>query len=106
MTAIPRVTDDCIVATVESASRVDPTRYAVEEMDRIAEEQPSLQIALVSVIEMFMKGLGEDGEEMISINMAKELALVSTFCSLGITMAAIKAQIEGDELTEQWKTAE
>ena len=100
MRTIPEVSEDCIVATIETAVRVGPTQYAMAEMDRIAEEQPNVQAALASVLEMFMDGLGD--EEEVPARLAKELALTATFCSLGITMSAIKAQLEGNQMEQQW----
>lgn len=106
---IPKISLDCLVATMQKATQDDPSKFAVETMTNMSVEQPHLMLAVQQTVAMFM---GEDGEgagefvpaedDMVSADFAKEMICMSTFCILGIAMKAVAATLEAAELEEQW----
>ena len=109
---IPKISLDCLVATMQKATQDEPGKFAVETMNNMSVEQPHLMLAVQQTVAMFM---GEDADaegfvpaedDMVSADFAKEMICMSTFCILGIAMKAVAATLEAAELEEQWGSSE
>ena len=109
---IPKISLDCLVATMQKATQDEPGNFAVETMTNLSVEQPHLMLAVQQTVAMFM---GEDADaegfvpaedDMVSAEFAKEMICMSTFCILGIAMKALSATLEAAELEEQWGSSE
>jgi len=111
---IPKISLDCLVATMQKATQDEPGNFAVETMNNMSVEQPHLMLAVQQTVAMFMgEGADEDVEgfvpaedDMVSAEFAKEMICMSTFCILGIAMKAVAATLEAAELEEQWGSSE
>ncbi|MAS86510.1 MAG: hypothetical protein CMH30_00825 [Micavibrio sp.] len=88
----PKVSEACVLATVSKCTQVHPQEFATQTMTALMSEQPALMAAIT---ELLLASGGGDIEEM-------ESQLMSTFCILGVSLKAMAAQIEADELNEAW----
>ena len=103
---IPKISLDCLVATMEKATQDKPDHFAVETMNELACDQPDLMSAVQHLVSMFM-GADDEPEEdesdaMVTADFAKEMICMSTFCVLGVAMKAIGATLEAAELEEMY----
>ena len=104
---IPKISLECLLATMQKATQNEPDRFAMETMTELAENQPDLMSAVQHLVALFM---GEDEskedelelDSMVTAEFAKEMICMSTFCVLGVTMKAVAATLEAAELSEQW----
>ena len=99
---IPKISLDCLMATMQKATQNEPDHFAVETMTQLGIDQPDLMSAVQHLVAMFM---GEDESEndpmaMVTAEFAKEMICMSTFCVLGVAMKAIGATLEAAELED------
>jgi hypothetical protein len=105
---IPKISLDCLVATMEKVTQTQPDTFAIETMTQLASDQPDLMSAVQHLVSMFMGEETLDGEidgdlpEEVPAEFAREMICMSTFCVLGVAMKAIGATLEAAELSEQW----
>ena len=103
---IPKISLDCLVATMEKATQDKPDHFAIETMNQLASDQPDLMSAVQHLVSMFMGEETLDGEidgdlpEEVPAAFAREMICMSTFCVLGVAMKAISATLEAAELEE------
>ena len=101
---IPKISLDCLMATMQKVTQSDPDHFAVETMTQLASDQPDLMSDVKHLVSMFMGEEDEPEEDesdaMVTADFAKEMICMSTFCVLGVTMKAIEATLEAAELEE------
>lgn len=110
--ALPKISLECLVATMQKATQNDPGDFAIKTMTNMAADQPHLMLAVQQVVGMFMGDDGnflgetdEDSEptpEMVPTDFAKEMICMSTFCTVGLVLKAVEATLGGAALEEQW----
>jgi len=88
----PKISDNCVLATIAKCSQTHPQDFAAETMKALVEEQPALMSAIT---ELLLVSTGGDLETL-------ETQLTSTFCILGLSLKAMSAQMEANELNEAW----
>ena len=91
----PKVTDTCILAVMDKAVQSSPDKFAAETMMGLLDEQPEMMAAITALLQK-MGGADEIGTPEM------ETVLMATFCVLGISLKAIGAQMEANELNEAW----
>ena len=91
----PKVTDTCILATMAKATQSSPDKFAADTMMGLLDEQPEMMAAITALLHK-MSGADEIGTPEM------EAVLMATFCVLGISLKAIGAQMEANELNEAW----
>ena len=97
---LPRISLETISATAAIATRKNPDEFAVSSMMDLLQEQPELTELINAFISNMVKG-GDEVEE-VPAEVAQEMIIKSAFITYGLVVAAIKAQIEADELNEAW----
>ena len=101
----PKISIETIDATAAIATRQDMDEFAMTTMLELSGSQPELT-GLINIFLGNMVAAGEeakaDGIDTIPINFAQEQILKASFITYGLAMAAVKAQIEADELNEAW----
>mgnify|MGYP003152312719 CR=1 FL=1 len=102
---LPKISLDTIAATAAIATRQDMNAFAMQSMLDLHIEQPDL----TGLINTFLGNMIAGGEEckaegidMVPVAFAQEEILKAAFITYGLTMAAVKTQIEADELNEAW----
>lgn len=90
---LPLITKDCIAATISKAIQDDPCSFAAETMLQLLDEQPNLVAGTTSLLVPFMQAGGSETQETI---------LMAVWCILGVSIKAIKAQVEAEEMNENW----
>ena len=102
---LPKISLETIDATAAIAVRQDMDTYATMTMLDLLQEQPELTGLINTFLGTIIEG-GEkakaDGCEMVPIEFAQNEILKAAFITYGLTMAAMKAQVEADELNEAW----
>ena len=114
--ALPKISLECLLATMQKATQDDPGEFAIATMTGMAADQPHLMAAVQQTVGMFLGDEDQhfgaetnDGEpmpEMVPTEFAKEMICMSTFCILGIAMKAVAATLEAAELEEQWGSSD
>ena len=101
---LPKVTHECLTAILEKATQKDPQAFALETMVEMLAEQPILMEGISTVITPFITVLSEnevEGQELDE-SLRAEIIIMALFCIIGITLKAINAQIESNEMNEVW----
>ncbi|GEM_PF-4870480 len=101
---LPQVTHECLTAILEKATQKDPQAFALETMVEMLAEQPILMEGISTVITPFITVLSEnevEGQELDE-SLRAEIIIMAQFCIIGITLKAINAQIESNEMNEVW----
>ena len=101
---LPTVTHECLMAILEKATQQEPQKFAAETMVEMMKNQPVLMEGIGTVISPFIKVMEEnevEGHELDG-SLRAELIIMAQFCVIGITVKAINAQIEADEMNEVW----
>jgi hypothetical protein len=101
---LPIVTHECLTAVLEKATQQEPQKFALKTMMEMLKDQPVLMEGIGTVIGPFINVLCEnevDGMELDE-SLRAELIIMAQFCIIGITLKAINAQIEADEMNEVW----
>jgi len=101
---LPKVTHECLTAILEKATQQDPQAFALETMVEMLAEQPILMEGISTVITPFITVLSEnevEGQELDE-SLRAEIIIMAQFCIIGITLKAINAQIESNEMNEVW----
>ena len=102
---LPKISIETIAATAAQATRQDMDEFALTAMLELHGSQPELT-ELINTFLGNMVAAGEearaDGVDMVPITFAQEQILKASFITYGLAMAAVKAQIEADELNEAW----
>ena len=101
---LPKITKECFLAHMHKAMQQDPQIFAGETMLKLKVEQPALVTGVASMLAPFIEAKSEEEEEeqKVSLAAAKEVLLMACFCVVGVTMQAINAQIESEEMNEIW----
>lgn len=101
----PTISIETIESTAAQAVRKNPDQFAVSSMLDLMQEQPELTQLINTFVGNMIAG-GEDakadGVDMIPVEFAQNEILKAAFITYGLTMAAVKAQIEANELNEAW----
>ena len=97
---LPTISLETISATAAQAVRKPMDEFAVDTIMELMEEQP----ALTELINTFLGNMIAGGNEVedIPAQVAQEMILKSSFITYGLVMAAVKAQVEADELNQAW----
>ena len=97
---LPKISLETISATAAQATRKPMEEFAISSMMDLMQEQPEL----TELINTFLGNMIAGGNEVedIPAQVAQEMILKSSFITYGLVMAAVKAQIEADELNEAW----
>ena len=97
---LPKISLETIESTTAQATRMDMGEFAVSSMMDLMQEQPEL----TDLINTFLGNMIQGGDEVEDVPavVAQEMILKSSFITYGLVMAAVKAQIEADELNEAW----
>ena len=100
---LPKVTKECFLAHMHKAMQQDPQVFACETMLRLKKEQPAIVLGVSTMLAPFIEAKPkEDEDQRVSLEAAKEILLMSCFCVVGVTLQAINAQIESEEMNEIW----
>ncbi len=100
---LPKITKECFIAHMHKAMQQDPQIYAIETMLKLKDEQPAITTGVASMLGPFIDATsGEEDEQTVSLSAAKEVLLMACFCVVGVTLQAIDAQIESEEMNEIW----
>ena len=100
---LPEITKECFIAHMNKATQQDPQIFACETMLKLKVEQPALVTGVASMLAPFVEAKSEEEEEQkVSLAAAKEVLLMACFCVVGVTMQAINAQLESEEMNEIW----
>jgi hypothetical protein len=104
MMTLPKITHECLTAILEKATQQDPQAFALETMVEMLADQPVLMEGISTVIGPFITVLSENEAEgqQLDESLRAELIIMAQFCIIGITIKAINAQIEADEMNEVW----
>ena len=97
---LPKVTKECFLAHMHKAMQQDPQVFACEAMLKWKETQPAITSGVASMLGTF--DTEEDGDQPVSLSNAREILLMACFCVMGVTLNAINAQIESEEMNEIW----
>ena len=98
---IPRITEECVMATVDKAVQTHPEIFAATTMLEMKKDQPALCAALTGLLKPFLDPTkAEVGD--VPIEVCQEMLLMAAFCLVGVTFKSIKAQIEAEEMNEVW----
>ena len=97
---LPQISLETIEATAAQATRQDMDEFAVSSMMDLLTEQPQL----TEMVNIFLSNMIAGGDELedVPAELAQEMILKSSFITYGLVMAAVKAQIEADELNQAW----
>ncbi len=97
---LPKISLETIEATAAQATRKPMDEFAVSSIMDLMQEQPEL----TDLINTFLGNLIQGGEDMedVPASFAQEMILKSSFITYGLVMAAVKAQLEADELNQAW----
>ena len=98
---IPRITEECVMATVDKAIQTHPEIFAATTMLEMKKDQPALCAALTSLLKPFLDPSTPAADEM-PVELAQEMILMASFCLVGVAVKSIKAQIEANEMNEAW----
>jgi hypothetical protein len=101
----PKISLDTIAATAAIATRQDMNEFAMHSMLDLMQEQPELTGLINTFLGNMIQGGYEakaEGVDMIAVSFAQEQILKAAMITYGLTMAAVKAQVEADELNEAW----
>ena len=72
-------------------------------MLKLKDEQPAIVSGVSTMLAPFIEATPrEDEDQRVSLEAAKEVLLMSCFCIVGVTLQAINAQIESEEMNEIW----
>ena len=100
---LPKITKECFLAHMHKAMQQDPQVFAVETMLKLKDEQPAIVSGVSTMLSPFIEATPrEDEDQRVSLEAAKEVLLMSCFCIVGVTLQAINAQIESEEMNEIW----
>ena len=99
---LPKVTKECFLAHMHKAMQQDPQDFACETMLKLKDKQPAITSGVASMLGPFIDATGEEEEQPVSLAQAKEVLLMACFCVVGVTLQAINAQIESEEMNEVW----
>ena len=101
----PKISLETIAATAAIATRQNMDEFALTAMLELHGSQPELT-GLINTFLGNMVAAGEeakaDGVDMVPVAFAQEQILKAAMITYGLTMAAVKAQVEADELNEAW----
>ena len=97
---LPKITKECFIAHMHKAMQQDPQIFACETMLRLKDEQPAITSGVASMLGPFIAE--RDDDQSVSLSQAREVLLMACFCVVGVTLQAIDAQIESEEMNEIW----
>jgi Asp-tRNA(Asn)/Glu-tRNA(Gln) amidotransferase B subunit len=98
---LPRINIDTILATLDKAVQSRPDEFAMATMLDGMTEQPELTMAIHEVINKYVEPLIEFDED-INAQAAASMLIELSACVYGITMKAMKAQADAEEMNEAW----
>jgi len=99
--AFPKISPDCLLATVSKAASEGPMdEFAASVMTDMLVEQPDTMAGLVCLLEPFLSP--QPDIEVVELSIAQDVILQCTFTVLGIVLKSIAAQQEADEMNEAW----
>ena len=98
----PRINMNTILATLDKAVQSRPDEFAMATMLDGMTEQPELTMAIHEVINKYVEPLIELEEEDINAQAAASMLIELSACVYGITMKAMKAQTDAEEMNEAW----
>ena len=96
----PKISDECLLATLSKAAQKSPDEFAAEFMAQFTIEQPETMQLIVAMLEPFLKP--QPDIETVSLVAAQDVILQATMSILGIVLKSIAAQQEADEMNEVW----
>ena len=98
---LPQIKMDTVLATLDKAMQQNPEEFAMSSMLDGMTNQPALTVAIHEVVNKYIEPLTESDVDISSEGVAAML-IELTACVYGITMKAIKAQAEAEEMNEAW----
>ena len=96
----PKISLEVIEATAAVAQRKDINEFALSAIMDLMQSQPELTNLISGMCANMIAG-GDDVES-VPAEFAQNSILVAAYASYGLAMKAVKAQIEADELNEEW----
>ena len=98
---LPRINIDTILATLDKAVQSRPDEFAMATMLDGMIEQPELTVAVHEIVNKYVEPLIEH-EGDINPQAAASMLIELSACVYGITMKAMKAQTDAEEMNEAW----
>ena len=102
---LPKISIETIAATAAQATRQDVDEFAVSSMLELVQEQPDLTNLISELVAQMIAGaekIKAEGVEEVPVDFARDAIVTSAFVTYGLVIAAVKAQVEADELNEAW----
>ena len=97
---LPTITEDCLLAQLSKFTQKSQNEFATEIITELLEKQPHAMSVAVGLLEPFLKPQPEITE--VSLEQAQEIVLQASFTVLGVFLKTLNAQIEADEMDENW----
>ena len=97
---LPTITEDCLLAQLSKFTQKSQNEFATEIITELLEKQPHAMSVAVGLLEPFLKPQPEITE--VSLDQAQEILMQASFCVLGVFLKAMNAQIEANEMDENW----
>lgn len=97
---LPRISLAVVEATSAVAQRKTINEYALHSILDLMQEQPELTEIINTMCGNMIAGGGE--VESVSAEFAQNAILTAAYAAYGLAMDAVKAQIETNELNEEW----
>lgn len=98
---LPRIKIDTVLATLEKATQQTPESFGLTAMLEGMVQQPELTAAIHELSSTYVSPLMECDKD-INPHAAAESMLELVACVYGITLKAMTAQAEADEMNEAW----
>ena len=98
---LPRINMNTILATLDKAVQSRPEEFAMATMLDGMIEQPELTVAVHEIVNKYVEPLIEH-EGDINPQAAASMLIELSACVYGITMKAMKAQTDAEEMNEAW----
>ena len=96
----PKISLEVIEATTAVAQRKTINDYAMSSILDLMQSQPELTSLINDMCDNLISG-GND-VETVTAEFAQNAILVAAYAAYGLAMDSVKAQVEANELNEEW----
>ena len=97
---LPIITEACLLAQLSKFVEKPQNEFATEVITELLKEQPHAMEVAVGLLEPFLKP--QPGITEVSLVQAQEIVMQASFTVLGVFLKAMNAQIEANEMDENW----
>ena len=97
---IPKISLEVIEATAAVAMRKPMNEYALHSVLDLMQDQPELTQMINTMVGNLINGSND--VDTVSSEFAQNAILTAAYTAYGLAMDSVKAQIETNELNEEW----